>query len=204
MCVCVCVCAQSCPTLCDPLTIVHQAPLSMRFSRQEYWNGLPFLLQGIFLTQGLNLHLPRILHWQADSSPLSHLGSSYTHTHTHTHTHTYTYTHIHIHTHTQTHTYTHRETYTHTQTQIYTDTHTDIQTHIHTYKHRHAPAPANFPYSLECQFNQTPWHFLPEPHLPPKSSIISGAGSASGNCRVLSRMQAFADSSLLNPSLLTV
>ena len=94
VCVCVCVRAQSCPTLCDPLTIVHQAPLSMRFSRQDYWNGLPFLLQGIFLTQGLNLHLPRILHWQADSSPLSHLGSSYTHTHTHTHT--YTYTHIYI------------------------------------------------------------------------------------------------------------
>ena len=30
------------------------------------------LLQGIFLTQGSNLHL---LHWQADSLPLSHLGS---------------------------------------------------------------------------------------------------------------------------------
>ena len=33
----------------------------------------PFLLQGIFPTQGLNLCL---LHWQADSLPLSHLGSS--------------------------------------------------------------------------------------------------------------------------------
>ena len=31
-----------------------------------------FLLQGIFLTQGSNLHLP---HWQVDSLPLSHLGS---------------------------------------------------------------------------------------------------------------------------------
>ena len=29
----------------------------MGFSRQEYWSGLPFLLQGIFLTQGLNLGL---------------------------------------------------------------------------------------------------------------------------------------------------
>ena len=42
MCVCVCVCArtcaQSCPTLCDPMD--HQAPLSMRFPRQEYWSGL--------------------------------------------------------------------------------------------------------------------------------------------------------------------
>ena len=34
--------------------------------------GYHFLLQGIFLTQGLN---PSLLHWQEDSSPLSHLGS---------------------------------------------------------------------------------------------------------------------------------
>ena len=34
--------AQSCPTLCDPWTVAHQAPLSMGFSRQEYWSGLPF------------------------------------------------------------------------------------------------------------------------------------------------------------------
>ena len=34
-----------------------------------------FLLQGIFLTQGSNLHLLRLLHWQVDSLPLSHLGS---------------------------------------------------------------------------------------------------------------------------------
>ena len=27
---------QSCPTLCHPRTIAHQAPLSMGFSRQEY------------------------------------------------------------------------------------------------------------------------------------------------------------------------
>ena len=27
---------------CDPWTVAHQAPLSMRFSRQEYWSGLPF------------------------------------------------------------------------------------------------------------------------------------------------------------------
>ena len=25
-----------------PWTVAHQAPLSMEFSRQEYWNGLPF------------------------------------------------------------------------------------------------------------------------------------------------------------------
>ena len=33
---------QSCPTLCDPWTIAHQAPLSMEVSWQEYWSGLPF------------------------------------------------------------------------------------------------------------------------------------------------------------------
>ena len=30
---------QSCLTLCDPID--GQAPLSMGFSRQEYWSGLP-------------------------------------------------------------------------------------------------------------------------------------------------------------------
>ena len=36
-----CEVAQSCPTLCNPWTVAHQAPLSMEFSRQEYWNGVP-------------------------------------------------------------------------------------------------------------------------------------------------------------------
>ena len=46
----------------------------MGFSRQEYWSGCHFLLQGIFLTQELNLHLLYLLNWQADSLLLSHLG----------------------------------------------------------------------------------------------------------------------------------
>ena len=33
---------QSCPTLCDPMTVAYQAPPSLGFSRQEYWSGLPF------------------------------------------------------------------------------------------------------------------------------------------------------------------
>ena len=43
-----------------PWTISHQAPLSMGFSRQEYWRGLPcchFLLQEIFPSEGSDLHL---------------------------------------------------------------------------------------------------------------------------------------------------
>ena len=57
-----------------PWTIAYQAPLSMEFSRQEYWSELPFLLQRILLTQGLNLHLLRLLHWQVDSLPLAPPG----------------------------------------------------------------------------------------------------------------------------------
>ena len=33
---------QSCLTLCDPIDGSHQAPLSLGFSRQEHWSGLPF------------------------------------------------------------------------------------------------------------------------------------------------------------------
>ena len=56
--------------------IVRQAPVSMEFSREEYWKELlHFLLQGIFSPQGLKLHLLRLLHWQANSLPLSHPGS---------------------------------------------------------------------------------------------------------------------------------
>ena len=34
--------SQSCLTLCDPMNRTHQAPLSIEFSRQEYWSGFPF------------------------------------------------------------------------------------------------------------------------------------------------------------------
>ena len=37
--------------------------------------GCHALLQGIFLTQGLNFHPLSLLHWQLDSLPLSYLGS---------------------------------------------------------------------------------------------------------------------------------
>jgi len=41
-----CSVTQSCPTLRPPCTVAHQAPLSMEFSRQEYWSGLPFPTPG--------------------------------------------------------------------------------------------------------------------------------------------------------------
>ena len=42
----VCVHALSCLTLCNPMAIVHQAPISMEFSRQKYWSGWLFLPLG--------------------------------------------------------------------------------------------------------------------------------------------------------------
>ena len=34
------------PLFATPWAVAHQAPLSMEFSRQEYWNGLPFPFPG--------------------------------------------------------------------------------------------------------------------------------------------------------------
>ena len=34
--------AKLCPTLGIPWTVARQSPLSMGFSKQEYWSGLPF------------------------------------------------------------------------------------------------------------------------------------------------------------------
>ena len=53
-------------------TVAHQAALFMEFPGKNTGVGCHFLLQGIFPTQGLNLHL---LHWQLDSLSLCHLGS---------------------------------------------------------------------------------------------------------------------------------
>ena len=50
-------------------TAVHQACLSMGFSRQEYWSGLPCPPE-LFLTQSSNLRLLCLLHWQVGSLPL--------------------------------------------------------------------------------------------------------------------------------------
>ena len=47
-----------------PKTVARWAHLSMGFSRQEYWSDFHFLLQGIFLTQGLSLLcLPAFADW---------------------------------------------------------------------------------------------------------------------------------------------
>ena len=45
--------AKLCPTLATPWTVACQAPLSMAFSRQEYWCGLPFPSPDNRVTGGL-------------------------------------------------------------------------------------------------------------------------------------------------------
>ena len=64
--VCVCVCVQACVCVCvhvcvlshvqlfvSPWTVVCQAPLSMEFSRQEYWSGLPCPSPGVLPDPGI-------------------------------------------------------------------------------------------------------------------------------------------------------
>ena len=50
----------------------------MEFSGKNTGAVCRFLLQGIFLTQGLNPNLLCLLYWQVDSLPLSHLGDPHT------------------------------------------------------------------------------------------------------------------------------
>ena len=49
-----------------PWPVARQAPLSMGFSRQEYWSGLPRLPPGDLPDPGIE---PRSPAWQVDSSP---------------------------------------------------------------------------------------------------------------------------------------
>jgi len=64
--------AKPCLLSAIPWTVACQAPLSMGFSRQEYWNGLPFPSLGDLSDLGIDPSSPTL---QADSSPLSYQGS---------------------------------------------------------------------------------------------------------------------------------
>ena len=59
LCVCASV-AQLCPTLQDPMDVAHQAPLSMGFSRQEYWSGLPCPSPGVLPDAGIKPRSPAL------------------------------------------------------------------------------------------------------------------------------------------------
>ena len=70
---CRCLVAKSCSILLQPLGLWPARLFCPRdFPGKNTGVGCHFLLQGIFPTQGLN---PCLLQWQADSLPLSHLGS---------------------------------------------------------------------------------------------------------------------------------
>ena len=65
-------------------TEAHQAPLSVGFSRREYWSGLPFPSQGDLPSPEIKSKSPalagRFFPTEPPGKPL------YVHTHTHTHT----------------------------------------------------------------------------------------------------------------------
>ena len=52
------------PLFVTPWTVAYQAPLSMGFSRQEYWSGLPFPSPGDLPDPGIE---PRSPAFQADA-----------------------------------------------------------------------------------------------------------------------------------------
>ena len=58
-----------------PWTVAHQAPLSMEFSRQEYWSGVPFPSSGDLPDPGIEPESPPL--W-ADSLPAEPPTSLYT------------------------------------------------------------------------------------------------------------------------------
>ena len=77
MCVCALMLSHSAVFLCDPVdcsppgSSVHGI-----FPGKDIGVRCHSLLQGIFPTQGLNPRLLPLLHWQLDSSPLSHPATS--------------------------------------------------------------------------------------------------------------------------------
>ena len=58
--------SESCLTLVTPWTVSYQAPLSMGFSRQEYWSGLPFPSPGDLPNPGIEPGSPAL---RADALP---------------------------------------------------------------------------------------------------------------------------------------
>ena len=72
-----CLVAQSCPTLCDPVNWACQTPLSMGFSRQEYWSELPFPTPGDLPDPGIEPACPVSPALHASSLPAEPSGKHY-------------------------------------------------------------------------------------------------------------------------------
>ena len=64
---------QACLT---PYTVACKSPLSMGFSRQEYWSGLPFPPPGDLPTPGIKSTSPVSPALQVDSLPTEPWGNS--------------------------------------------------------------------------------------------------------------------------------
>ena len=73
-----CSVVQSCLTLSDPMDYSPPGPLSMEFSRQEYWSGLSCLPPGDLPNQGIKPISPMSPALQADSLLMSHWGNHWT------------------------------------------------------------------------------------------------------------------------------
>ena len=69
---CCCCLVALCQLSVTPWTVDHQAPLSIKFSSQEYWTGLPFPSPGDLPDPEIEQASPA---WQVASLPLSCLGS---------------------------------------------------------------------------------------------------------------------------------
>ena len=70
-----CVCAKSLQsrlTVCDPVDVAGQSPLAIRFSRREYWSGLPIPSPGDLPYLGIesrSLNNPALAGWFFTTSP---------------------------------------------------------------------------------------------------------------------------------------
>ena len=74
---CVSLASQSCLTLCDPMQCSPPGPSVPGDSPgKNIGMGCHALLQGVFPTEGLNLHLLCLLHWQVGSLPLAPPGKT--------------------------------------------------------------------------------------------------------------------------------
>ena len=71
-----CSVTQPCPTLCDPMNYCLPGSSVHGIFQGGIleWIVIYFLFQGIFPTQGLNPLLSHLLHGQADTLSLHHLG----------------------------------------------------------------------------------------------------------------------------------
>ena len=82
--------AELCLTLGTPWTVACQAPLSMGFSRQEYWSVLPFPSPGDLPNPGIEPGSPAL---QADSLPTQLQGKHFNILYIYIYIYIYTHTH---------------------------------------------------------------------------------------------------------------